>query len=63
MNISIHRVVRIELSRTFLDNDNQRTVRIVYTKYDGTEFSSEITVFGETESLDALPKADDFKIS
>lgn len=53
MQLSIHNVERIELARTYPSNGNSRTLRIVHR--DGHEF--EITVYGKTDTLDALPKS------
>lgn len=59
MDISIHRVTRVELVTRFSSNGNSRTVRIV-TK--DPETSHELTVFGDGASaMDVLPMAEDFR--
>jgi hypothetical protein len=54
---SIHNVERIELARSFDSNTGSRTIRITNDKC----VAVEITVFGKTSVLDALPKSEDFR--
>ncbi len=55
--MNIHNVDRIELSSSYPSNSNSRTLRIVSGTH---EF--EITVYGKTDALDALAKANDFVV-
>lgn len=57
MNISIHDVTRIELSRSYLEHGNSRTIRIVT----GSGETLHIRMFGDTDAAEVLPKADDFR--
>ena len=61
MDINIHYVTKIELLRVFPGNGNCRSIRITTQNHRDEEAYHEITVYGETDVLDALPKADDFK--
>lgn len=58
--ISFHHVDKIELSTVFASNGNCRTVRIMTHNHLGQEYETELTFYGNTAALDALPKADDF---
>lgn len=55
--ISIHDVTKIELCAAHLSNSSSRTLRIVTHDFKGNEHKTEITVYGETKALDALPRA------
>ncbi|WP_407976135.1 hypothetical protein ACJKIH_03160 [Brucella pseudogrignonensis] len=55
MEISVHRVTKIELVSKNDRNSNCRTVRIV--SEDGEH---ELTLFGDTHWVDVLPRSDDF---
>ncbi len=61
MDIHIHNVTRIELSVAFPSNGNCRTFRIVSEGHDGNEIATDITVYGQTDVLDQLPRATDFR--
>ncbi|HET7413415.1 MAG TPA: hypothetical protein VFJ18_12225 [Pararhizobium sp.] len=61
MNIALHGVTKIELCTRYRDNSNSRTIRITAADYLGHEFETELTVYGNTDALDALPKSDDFR--
>lgn len=56
MEINAHNVKSIEICRSYVDCSNSRTIRI--TTSDG-EF--EITMYGNTDALDTLPRSSDFK--
>lgn len=56
MHLMIHRVERIELSSVYPENGNSKTLRIVHK---GGEL--ELTVYGDTDALDALPRSEDFR--
>lgn len=57
MNIYMHHVAKIEISKRFQTNSNSRTLRI--TDVSGAKL--EISLYGNTDALDALPLADDFR--
>jgi len=59
-DIRIHGVTKIEIVNAFRDNDNSRTVRITSCDHRG-EHVTDITLYGETDALDALPKASVFR--
>lgn len=54
-SMNVHHVSRVELCSAYPGNGNARTIRIVHG-----DQCTEITVFGDTDALDALPKAHDF---
>jgi len=56
IDMSIHRVTKVELCKSYASNGNSRTIRI--TDEGGEQ---EITLYGNTDALDALPKSDDFR--
>lgn len=56
MQLTIHNVEKIEFCSSYLSNGNSRAIRI--TNDEGVSF--EITAFGKTDAIAALPKADDF---
>lgn len=56
IDMSIFSVTKVELCRTYLGNGGSRTIRIT-----GRDGEQEITLYGNTEVLDALPKSDDFR--
>lgn len=58
--IGIHDVLKIELSAIHLTNSSSRTLRIVTHDFKGNEQKTEITFYGATKALDALPRAIDF---
>ena len=60
MQMNIHNVTKIELVTTFVENAGSRTLRITAEDYDGNPVKFEVTVYGETGALDALPRSDDF---
>lgn len=60
MSIGIHDVIKIELSMANPANSNSRTIRITTHDFKGNEFRTEITVYGATKALDALPRSIDF---
>ena len=60
MSIGIHDVLKIELCSANPSNSNSRTLRIVTHDFKGNEHKTEITVYGSTKALDALPRARDF---
>ena len=62
LGIFIHGVKRIELATAFPSNGSCRTVRIVGEDCHGNAYTNEITVYGQTEDLDALPRAKDFRL-
>lgn len=62
MDIGIHNVTRIELARSYPANSNSRMIRIVSVDWNGHETKTEITVYGDTDALDALPKAKDYRV-
>jgi len=55
MNLSVHRVTKIELVSKNDRNNNSRTIRIVTE--DGEH---ELALFGVTHAVDGLPRAEDF---
>ncbi|PWL17424.1 hypothetical protein DKP76_11640 [Falsochrobactrum shanghaiense] len=57
IDMSFHRVAKVELVTSYVDNGNSRTIRITNNKGEETE----ITLYGNTDALDALPKSDDFR--
>ena len=61
--IGIHGVTRIELSAAYPANGNSRTLRIVSTAWEGHEVAFELTVYGNTYALDAIPRAKDFRLT
>jgi hypothetical protein len=56
--MNIHGVTKIELTRHMPENGNSRTIRVTDT--DGCRF--ELTLFGDTNVLDALPRSDGFRV-
>ena len=58
--ISIHDVKAIELVSAFPANSNSRTIRITANQY-GAEVALELTVYGDTDALDLLPRAAGFQ--
>jgi hypothetical protein len=56
MNLSIHFVAKVELCFAYPGNGNSRTIRI--TDRNGEQ---EITLYGNTDALDALPRSEDFR--
>lgn len=57
---SIFQVTKIELASTFIENGNSRSIRITSKTLDGNEQILDLTVYGDTEAADALPKSADF---
>lgn len=55
MEISVHRVTKIELVSKNDRNSNCRTIRIV-----ADDGEHELTLFGATHAVDGLPRAEDF---
>lgn len=59
MDITAHNVTRIELHHAFRENGNSRTIRI--STATGSPFGEEtyfdLTLYGDTDALDALPKS------
>lgn len=56
----VHDVIAVELAGTYLSNGNSRTIRITTRDFQAHEATLEITLFGATEAVDALPRAADF---
>ncbi|HEX2753670.1 MAG TPA: hypothetical protein VHP34_11320 [Alphaproteobacteria bacterium] len=56
MSLNIHNVVSAELANTFLENNNQRTIRITDDRGERFEF----ILYGETDALECLPRSDNF---
>ncbi len=61
MNISIFGVVSVKLISFTPNNSKARTVRITSQDYDGNEMDYELTLFGETDDLDSLPKSSGYR--
>jgi len=61
INLSIHDVTAIEIVSAFPSNSNSRCIRITSKDFTGVESTVELTVYGDTDVLDALPKAADFR--
>jgi hypothetical protein len=59
MQLSIHNVTAIELATSYKANGNSRTIRISYSS-EIENGGFDLVVYGETDALDALPKAADF---
>lgn len=59
--LGIHDVDLIELVSSNPINGNSKTFRIISRDYSGNAYSTEITVYGFTKALDALPKAHDYR--
>ena len=58
IDVSVHRVERVELSRRYVSNGSSRTIRIIHSS--GEAF--EMTFYGNgAASLDLLPKAEYFR--
>lgn len=60
MELIQHNVTKVELSRTYVENSGSRTIRITANDLTGNEMVQEITLYGDTEALDALPRSSDF---
>lgn len=63
MDIGIHNVTRIELSASFPSNANSRTLRITSENWKGETSVVEMTLYGNTDDLDRLDRAKDFRFS
>lgn len=57
MNLTIHNVEKIEFCSSYSSNCNHRAIRVT----DTTGASFEIALYGNTDILEALPKAADFR--
>lgn len=63
IDLSIHKVEKIELLRAYPMNGNSRTIRITAEQTPLNEaVAFELTLYGETDALDSLPKADDYRL-
>lgn len=62
MDINIHKVTKIELLRACPSNGNSRTIQITCKTFDGRNVKHSLTLFGNTNSLDLLPRLKEFCI-
>lgn len=60
--LTIMRVTKIEVTSSYPANDSQKTVRFTSTDWQGNESHIDLTVYGNTEALGALPLAEGFHV-
>lgn len=59
-HMSIHSVASVEFKKRFVSNGRCRSLVIKSVNFDGGAQEIEISLFGNTEDLELLPRAADF---